>query len=255
MSKKIALITGATSGIGEATAYLLADEGYDLILAGRRTERLTTLADALTAQHTDIRILALTLDVRDATRVSTTLGNLPEEWQAIDVLVNNAGLASGLAPLQDGDLDDWERMIDTNIKGLLYVSRAVTPGMKARRRGHIVNISSIAGREVYPNGNVYCATKHAVQALGKGMRMDLLPYGVKVTQICPGAVETEFSLVRFHGDHARADKVYEGFTPLSAHDVADTIRYVLSLPQHVCIDDLLIMPTAQASGSMFHRQS
>lgn len=254
MSNKIALITGATSGIGEATAYLLAGEGYDLIITGRRTERLEALTGQLLSKHTGIRILPLTLDVRDGARVAETLGSLPESWQAIDVLVNNAGLASGLAPLQDGDLDDWERMIDTNVKGLLYVSRAITPGMKARRRGHIVNISSIAGREVYPNGNVYCATKHAVQALGKGMRMDLLPYGIKVTQICPGAVETEFSLVRFHGDQARADKVYEGFTPLSAYDVADTIRYVLSLPAHVCIDDLLILPTAQASGSMFHRQ-
>ncbi len=254
MSKKIALITGATSGIGEATAYLLAEAGYDLILVGRRTERLASLEATLLAQHTDLRLLPLTLDVRDARQVAATLGALPEAWQAIDVLVNNAGLAAGLAPLQEGDQDDWERMIDTNVKGLLYVSRAITPGMKARKRGHIVNISSIAGREVYPNGNVYCATKHAVQALGKGMRMDLLPYGVKVTQICPGAVETEFSLVRFHGDQARADKVYEGFTPLTAHDVADTIRYVLSLPEHVCIDDLLIMPTAQASGSMIHRQ-
>lgn len=254
MSNKIALITGATSGIGEATAYLLAGEGYDLIITGRRTERLEALTGQLLSKHMGIRILPLTLDVRDGARVAETFGSLPESWQAIDVLVNNAGLASGLAPLQDGDLDDWERMIDTNVKGLLYVSRAITPGMKARRRGHIVNISSIAGREVYPNGNVYCATKHAVQALGKGMRMDLLPYGIKVTQICPGAVETEFSLVRFHGDQARADKVYEGFTPLSAYDVADTIRYVLSLPAHVCIDDLLILPTAQASGSMFHRQ-
>lgn len=254
MSKKIALITGATSGIGEATAYLLAEAGYDLILVGRRTERLASLEATLLAQHTGLRLLPLTLDVRDARQVEAILGSLPEAWQAIDVLVNNAGLAAGLAPLQEGDQDDWERMIDTNVKGLLYVSRAITPGMKARKRGHIVNISSIAGREVYPNGNVYCATKHAVQALGKGMRMDLLPYGVKVTQICPGAVETEFSLVRFHGDQARADKVYEGFTPLTAHDVADTIRYVLSLPEHVCIDDLLIMPTAQASGSMIHRQ-
>ncbi len=254
MSKKIALITGATSGIGEATAYLLAEVGYDLILVGRRTERLASLEASLLALHADLRLLPLTLDVRDARQVEATLGSLPEAWQAIDVLVNNAGLAAGLAPLQEGDQDDWERMIDTNVKGLLYVSRAITPGMKARKRGHIVNISSIAGREVYPNGNVYCATKHAVQALGKGMRMDLLPYGVKVTQICPGAVETEFSLVRFHGDQARADKVYEGFTPLTAHDVADTIRYVLSLPEHVCIDDLLIMPTAQASGSMIHRE-
>lgn len=179
---------------------------------------------------------------------------LPTEWQNIDVLVNNAGLASGLEPINEGDFTDWNTMIDTNIKGLLYVTRQIAPLMIKNKSGHIINIGSIAGKEVYPNGVVYCATKHAVDALSKGMRLDFVPYGIKVTQICPGAVETEFSEVRFHGDKERAKNVYKGFTPLTGADIADTISYVINLPQHVCINDLTIMPTAQASAYITHRQ-
>lgn len=251
---KIALVTGATAGIGKAVATRFASEGYDLIITGRRSERLLEVKRELESGYGH-RVLALNFDVRDREQVQASLGSLPEDWSSIDVLVNNAGLASGLAPIQDGDVDDWEKMIDTNIKGLLYVTRAVAGGMKERRKGHIINLSSIAGKEAYPNGNVYCGTKHAVEAIGKGMRMDLLPYGIKVTQVCPGAVETEFSIVRFHGDKSRADQVYAGFEPLRAEDVADAIYYVASLPPHVNINDLLIMPTAQANAGMFHRQS
>lgn len=252
--KRIALITGASSGIGEATARRLAQEGYKLIITGRRLERLEALAQELRDHH-GVEILALCFDVRSLEQVEQYLGNLPQEWQAIDVLINNAGLAAGLSPIHEGHIDEWERMIDTNIKGLLYVTRTITPGMKERQRGHIINISSIAGREVYPNGNVYCGTKHAVQALGQGIRLDLLPWGIKVTQICPGAVETEFSVVRFDGDQERAKRVYDGFTPLTGEDIADTISYVLSVPEHVNISEMLVMPTAQASTSLTHRQS
>lgn len=251
---RIVLITGASSGIGWASAIALAQGGdRRFILTARRLQRLEALKQILESEY-QAQVLCIELDVRDRTQVESKLGQLPEDWQSVDLLINNAGLASGLASIEGGDIEDWERMIDTNLKGLLYVTRTIAPQMKQRKSGHIINISSIAGRQVYPNGNVYCATKHAVQALGQGMRMDLVPYGIKVTQICPGAVETEFSLVRFHGDQERADKVYEGFTPLSAEDVADAIRYVANLPQHVSIDDLLIMPTAQASASIIHRQ-
>lgn len=252
--KKTALITGATAGIGEATAHRLAKEGYRLIITGRRANRLTEVATALQTQW-QAEVLPLCFDVRQLAQVQEHLGNLPAEWQSIDLLVNNAGLASGLAPIHEGDIDDWERMIDTNIKGLLYVTRTVAPLMKERRSGHIINISSIAGKEAYLNGNVYCGTKHAVEAIGKGMRMDLLPFGIKVTQICPGAVETEFSVVRFHGDRERANKVYDGFEPLRGEDIADAVYYVASLPPHVTVNDMLIMPTAQACASMIHRES
>lgn len=252
--KKTALITGATAGIGEATAHRLAKEGYRLIITGRRASRLTEVATALQTQW-QAEVLPLCFDVRQLAQVQEHLGNLPAEWQSIDLLVNNAGLASGLAPIHEGDIDDWERMIDTNIKGLLYVTRTIAPLMKERRSGHIINISSIAGKEAYLNGNVYCGTKHAVEAIGKGMRMDLLPFGIKVTQICPGAVETEFSVVRFHGDRERANKVYDGFEPLRGEDIADTVYYVASLPPHVTVNDMLIMPTAQACASMIHRES
>lgn len=251
--KKTALITGATAGIGEATAHRLAKEGYRLIITGRRASRLTEVATALQTQW-QAEVLPLCFDVRQLAQVQEHLGNLPAEWQSIDLLVNNAGLASGLAPIHEGDIDDWERMIDTNIKGLLYVTRTVAPLMKERRSGHIINISSIAGKEAYLNGNVYCGTKHAVEAIGKGMRMDLLPFGIKVTQICPGAVETEFSVVRFHGDRERANKVYDGFEPLRGEDIADAVYYVASLPPHVTVNDMLIMPTAQACASMIHRE-
>lgn len=250
---EIALITGATAGIGLAAAMRFAREGYDIIITGRRSDRLNDFRKCIETQSSN-RVLALCFDVRNREEVEANLGNLPEDWRQIDVLVNNAGLASGLNPIQDGDIEDWEKMIDTNIKGLLYVTRTIAPGMKDRRKGHIINLSSIAGKEAYLNGNVYCGTKHAVEAIGKGMRMDLLPYGIKVTQICPGAVETEFSVVRFHGDKNRADKVYDGFEPLRPEDVADAIYYVASLPAHVNINDLLIMPTAQANSTMFHRE-
>ncbi|MDR0994720.1 MAG: SDR family NAD(P)-dependent oxidoreductase [Tannerella sp.] len=247
------LITGATSGIGKATAERLAIEGCRLIITGRREGLLLELKGKLEDKY-KAEVLALCFDLRDREAVEKNLGKLPKEWAEVDVLVNNAGLAVGLAPIQEGIIDDWERMIDTNIKGLLYVTRCIVPGMAARRHGHIVNLGSIAGREVYPGGNVYCATKHAVNALSQGMRMDLLPYGVKVTQICPGAVETEFSLVRFKGNKERAAQVYEGFEPLCAADVADAIYFALSAPEHVDVQDLLLMAKAQASSGLFHKE-
>lgn len=252
--KKIALITGATSGIGRATAYKLAKEGFNLIITGRRKEVLNELKRNIEKKYTEIKTLALAFDVCSFPEVDQNLGKLPHEWQKVDVLVNNAGLAVGLTPIHEGVLDDWERMINTNIKGLLYVTRTISPGMVARKSGHIINIGSIAGKEVYPNGNVYCATKHAVDALSKGMRMDLAGYGIRVTQICPGAVETEFSIVRFKGDQSRAGKVYEGFEPLIAEDIADAIFYAVSAPDHVNVQDLLVMPKAQAAASLFHRE-
>ena len=187
--------------------------------------------------------------------VEKAITSLPEEWKAIDILVNNAGLAVGLDPIQQGVIDDWERMIDTNIKGLLYVTRVVSPGMVARKSGHIVNLGSIAGKGVYPNGAVYCATKHAVDALSQGMRMDMLPYGIRVTQVCPGAVNTEFSLVRFKGNQDRADLVYDGYDALTAENIADAVFYAVSQPPHVDIQDMLVMPTAQANGNMFHKNN
>lgn len=247
------MITGATSGIGRATARILAQDGHHLILTGRRRERLEALRDELTRDYPKCHVLTLTFDVRRRDAVDEAIASLPENWRAIDTLVNNAGLAVGLEPLHEGDPDDWERMIDTNIKGLLYVTRAVAPGMADRRAGHIVNLGSIAGREVYPGGAVYCATKHAVRALSQGMRQDLLPYGIRVSLICPGAVETEFSLVRFKGDNQRAASVYDGYTPLTADDIARTIRFALTAPAHVDLQDILVMPTAQADARTVHR--
>jgi 3-hydroxy acid dehydrogenase/malonic semialdehyde reductase len=250
---KIALITGATSGIGEACAWLFAREHYNVILTGRRLDRLEKLADRLNKKH-NIEVAISAFDVRDREQVITNLDNLPAKWKKVNVLVNNAGLSQGLDPIQKGSYDDWDTMIDTNIKGLLYVSRVVSNWMIDNGYGHIINLGSIAGKEVYANGNVYCATKHAVDALNKGMRIDLLPHGIKVTAIHPGAVETEFSEVRFKGDKERAKKVYEGFEPLAAIDVAETIWFVASRPAHVNINDLLIMPTAQAtSGNIFRK--
>lgn len=248
---RLALITGATSGIGRATALLLAEKGMNLIITGRREDRLLSLKKELEMKN--VRVLTLCFDVRDEASVKEKLGKLPEAWRKIDVLLNNAGLAAGLGAVQNGDMDDWDRMIDTNVKGLLYVTRTIAPGMVERNAGHIINIGSIAGKEVYPNGNVYCATKHAVDALTKGMRIDLLPHNIKVTQICPGAVETEFSLIRFHGDKERADKVYEGYGNLVAEDIADCIWFVISRPPHVNINDMVVMPTAQASATIFHK--
>jgi len=252
MTKTIC-ITGATSGIGKATATKFAQNNCNLIITGRRQERLAELANKLTSAYS-IKVLTLAFDVRDKDAVAKAISTLPEEWKKIDILVNNAGLAVELLPVSEGLLDDWERMIDTNIKGLLYVSRNIIPLMIENGRGHIINIGSIAGKEVYPNGNVYCATKHAVDALTKAMRMDLLKYGIKVSQIAPGAVETEFSLVRFKGDAAKASNVYKGYTPLSPDDVADAIYYVSSLPSHVNINDLNIMPLAQANTMVFNKK-
>lgn len=251
--KKIALITGATAGIGKATAEKLAREGFDIIITGRRKEKLQELEGLLKKEY-KAEVLSLEFDVRNYVEVEKHLANLPERWKNIDVLVNNAGLAVGLNPIQEGDVDDWERMIDTNIKGLLYVTRTVSPGMIKRKSGHIINIGSIAAKEVYANGSVYCATKHAVKALSQGMRLDMVNYGIKVTLVCPGAVETEFSVVRFKGDQSRADKVYDGFVPLAAEDIADAIYYAVSAPDHVDVQDVLVMPKAQASATVFHRE-
>lgn len=251
--KKIALITGATAGIGEAIAKRMAKEGCRIIITGRRQDRLNRLKSEIEALY-QAEVYTLKFDIRNYSEVEQSLTSLPETWKNIDILINNAGLAVGLNPIHEGVVDDWERMIDTNIKGLLYVTRVISPGMVERRSGHIVNLCSIAGKEVYANGNVYCATKHAVDALTKGMRIDLLPYNIRVTQVCPGAVETEFSIVRFKGDKDRADKVYQGFTPLDADNIADAIYYVVSQPPHVDVQDMLVLPTAQASGTIFHKK-
>jgi 3-hydroxy acid dehydrogenase / malonic semialdehyde reductase len=250
---KIALITGATSGIGEACAKLFAHEHYDLILTGRRLDRLEKLAAKLNADF-NIQVAVSSFDVRNREAVVLSLNNLPEKWKKVTVLINNAGLSLGLDPIQQGNFDDWDTMIDTNIKGLLYVSKIVANWMIDNKGGHIINLGSIAGKEVYPNGNVYCATKFAVDALTKGMRLDLLSHGIKVTAIHPGAVETEFSEVRFKGDKARAKKVYEGFEPLHAKDIAETILFAVSLPAHVNVNDMLVMPTAQASAANIFRK-
>jgi hypothetical protein len=251
--KKIALITGATTGIGKATAHKLAQNTYNVIITGRRNNLLDELKKELGIKY-KCDVLSLNFDIRDPKAVDTMIDSIPENWRGIDVLVNNAGLAAGLNPIQNGDLDDWERMIDTNIKGVLYITRKVSPIMIERGHGHIINISSIAAKEVYENGNVYCATKHAVDALTKGMRIDLVKHNIKVTSIAPGMVDTEFSLVRFKGDKTRADKVYEGLTPLFAEDIADAILFAVTRPPHVNINDMLIMPTAQASVVVTHRE-
>jgi len=247
--KPIALITGATSGIGEATARLLATT-HALIITGRRADRLEKLkAELMTDVHT------LSFDVRDKEAVFAALEQLPDSWKNIDVLINNAGNAHGLSPIQDGAVDDWDAMIDINVKGLLYVSKTVIPGMVERGTGDIINLGSVAGIEVYPNGNVYCASKHAVDAITKGMRMDLNGKGIRVTSIQPGLVQTEFSEVRFKGDKERAANVYKGYTPLSPQDIAETIAFILSRPRHVNIADLLIFPTAQASATMVSKKA
>ncbi|KAB1068094.1 SDR family NAD(P)-dependent oxidoreductase [Tamlana haliotis] len=247
---KIALITGATSGIGEATAYEFAKQGLHLILCGRRVERLNTIKEALeklTVVHT------LNFDIRKRHKVLKAIDSLPENFKNIDILINNAGNAHGLDPIQDGDIDDWDTMIDINVKGLLYVSKAIIPQMTKRHSGHIINIGSSAGKEVYPKGNVYCASKHAVLAITEGMRLDLNPYGIKVTAINPGMVETEFSKVRFKGDPA-ADSVYKGFKALEAKDVAEIIYFAVSRPAHVNIADLLVFPTAQANSTTVQKE-
>lgn len=250
------LITGASSGIGAACALELASEKtYRLLLCARRIDRLDDLCRQIQQINPACEVHRFKLDVRNADEVATTLSNLPAEWKNIDVLINNAGLSQGLDPIQTGDIGDWDRMIDTNVKGLLYVTRQVLPMMEGSKNAHIINLGSIAGKEVYPNGNVYCATKHAVDALNKAMRIDLLPKGIKVTAINPGMVETEFSEVRFHGDKQRADAVYEGLTPLSGKDIAELIVFALSRPAHVNINDLLVMPTVQATGTIVNRSN
>jgi phosphoglycerate kinase len=251
---KRVLVTGATSGIGKACAEKFAEKGCDIIITGRRKERLEALKNDLEKKY-NVNVLALNFDVRDNKQVEENLNSLPAKWKKIDVLVNNAGLAAGKDPIQSASLDDWEQMIDTDVKGLLYVSRIVLPWMCDRKRGHVINLCSIAGKEVYAGGSVYCAVKHAVDAISKGMRIDCLKYNVKVTNVCPGAVETEFSMVRFKGDMAKNYATYEGFTPLTGEDIADTIVYCAFLPPHVCINDLVIMPTAQANSGLFYRQS
>ncbi|MGB4774990.1 MAG: SDR family NAD(P)-dependent oxidoreductase [Daejeonella sp.] len=245
MTPKIALISGATSGIGEACARLFAQQNYNLILIARRTEKLQALSNILIAEC-GIKTQLLTIDVRDKNEVQK-LESLSEEWKIVDVLINNAGLSQGLDPIHEGNITDWDVMIDTNIKGLLYVTKIVSSWMVKCKSGHIINIGSIAGKETYANGNVYCATKHAVDSLNKAMRIDLLTYKIRVTGIHPGAVETEFSKVRFKGDTDRAKKVYHGFEPLQPQDVAETIWFAVSRPPHVTINDLIVMPTAQAN--------
>jgi NADP-dependent 3-hydroxy acid dehydrogenase YdfG len=248
MSKKrIALITGATSGIGEATAKLLAVNSFKLILCGRRTERLDMLQKELSVST---EVITLAFDVRDRNEVERLLGSLEEDWGRVDVLINNAGNAHGLAPIQSSNVDDWDAMIDINVKGLLYTSHCVIPGMVERNGGHIINLGSIAGKETYPNGNVYCASKYAVDALTKGMRIDLNAHGIKVTGIHPGLVETEFSLVRFKGDESRASSVYKGYQPLKPEDIADIILFTLTRPAHVVVADLVVFPVAQASATI-----
>lgn len=249
---KTILITGATAGIGKATAERFASEGHRLMINGRRKWRLEEIAASLQRDH-NVEVLPLCFDVRDRAGVESALGSLPGEWQRIDILVNNAGLAAGLDPVQDASADDWDTMVDTNVKGLLYVSEAVVPLMIRQGHGHIFNIGSIAGRDVYPKGSVYCATKFAVDALTRGMRIDLLAHGIKVTLVSPGAVRTEFSLVRFKGDAERAEKVYRGYEPLQAEDVAEVIHYISTLPNRVNINDILIMPQAQANATTFHK--
>jgi NADP-dependent 3-hydroxy acid dehydrogenase YdfG len=245
---KIAMITGATSGIGEASAHLYAENGFNLILTGRRDNLLQTLKNKLENHH-GVEVITLCFDVRDKVAVKSAISSIHGDWLNIDVLLNNAGLAKGFSDIQDGNIEDWEAMIDTNIKGLLYVSKEIMPIMIKNRKGHIVNIGSIAGKEVYAKGNVYCSTKHAVEGITKALRMDLLPHKIKVTAVCPGAVETEFSVVRFDGDQNKADSVYDGYQPLMAVDVAEAIYFATSRPAHVNINDLLIMPTAQANTS------
>lgn len=249
----IALITGASAGIGRATALLLAKNDYDIIATGRRNDRLESLEEEIRSR-TRADVMTLAFDIRDPGAVREAYGRLSGKWTGVDVLVNNAGLAAGLSRIHEGDPEDWEQMIDTNLRGLLYITRLVSPGMVDRKQGHIINIGSIAGKEAYENGNVYNATKFAVDGLTRAMRLDLVEHGIRVTAIHPGAVETEFSMVRFKGDQERADKVYEGFTPLYAEDVAEAILFAVTRPPHVNVDDMLIMSTAQASASRIYRK-
>ncbi len=252
MNKTI-LVTGATSGFGKAIAEKFAANQSNIIITGRRKDALLALANALETKYT-IKVLPLTFDVRNKKEVFTILSGLTDEWKNIDVLINNAGLALGRDSFENAAIDDWETMLDTNVKGMMYVTRAILPYLIAKQKGHIINIGSIAGKEVYQYGNGYCASKYAVDALSKSMRIDLLHHSIKVTAIHPGAAETEFSLVRFKGDAAKAAAVYEGYTPLYATDIADTVFYCTTLPEHVCINELTIMPTAQANANLFYKK-
>ncbi len=253
-SNPVIFISGATAGIGEATARLFAQKGYDLILTGRRADRLESLKIEL-INNSKIQVVSLCFDVKNQSEVIESIGSLPKDWtDRLKVVVNNAGLALGRSPIDQGYTEDWDQMIDTNIKGLLYVSKALIPFLKANRTGHVINLGSIAGKKVYPDGNVYCATKHAVDALSRAMRIDLVSFNIKVTNIAPGAVETEFSLVRFKGDKSQSDAAYEGYKSLVAQDVAETILFVASRPAHVNINDLVITPTAQASATVIHKK-
>ncbi|MEL4306835.1 SDR family NAD(P)-dependent oxidoreductase [Joostella sp. CR20] len=252
MKNKIAFITGATSGIGKATATLFAEHGIDLIICGRRSDRLNELQATLSEK---VNVHTLTFDVRDKDKVFKAIESLPEDFKNIDILINNAGNAHGLAPIDQGEISDWEAMLDINVKGLLYVSKAIIPGMINRKSGRIINIGSTAGKEVYPNGNVYCASKHAVDAINQGMRIDLHAHGIKVGAINPGLVETEFSNVRFKGDKTKADAVYKGFTPLKPEDIADVIYFAISRPAHVNIADLIVMPSDQASSTIVNKNN
>lgn len=248
---KIILITGASSGLGKATAEKFAAGGWNLILTARRKEQLATVASDIEKKY-GVKTLSLVFDVQDKKAVFEHLGNLPKEWQAINVLLNNAGLALGREPFDEANLEDWETMIDTNVKGLLYASKAVLPNL-IKEKGHIINIGSTAAKEVYKDGNIYCATKHAVDAISKAQRIDLLQYQVKVTAIHPGAVETDFSLVRFKGDAEKAKAVYAGYTPLKPEDIADTIWFVANTPAHVCINDLVLTCVAQGNSTLIHK--
>ena len=248
---RIALITGATSGIGKATAEAFADSGIDLIICGRRQERLDEVSKTLSEK---VKVTTLLFDVRDKGGVLAMIGSLPDEWKNIDILVNNAGNAHGMGSLAEGETDDWDAMIDGNVKGLLYVSKAIIPLMLEQGKGHIVNISSIAGKQTYANGAVYCASKAAVEVLSEGMRLELTQHGIKITNVAPGAVETEFSLVRFKGDEDRAEKVYKGFEPLQAEDIADAILYAVNAPGRVTIADITILAGAQSAATVIHRK-
>lgn len=253
LSGKTVCVTGASSGIGAACVDSFAEAGARLLICARRSDRLHEMVARL--RDAQVEAHAFELDVRDRDAVSSAFSGLPEAWQSIDILVNNAGLSRGLEPLQSGSLDDWDEMLETNVQGLLYVSRAVLPGMVERGQGHLINIGSIAGREVYPKGAVYCASKHAVGAITQGMRLDLNGTGVKVSTVDPGLVNTEFSQVRFHGDQERADKTYVGMTPLAGADVASAVRWVAEQPAHVNVAEVLLFPSDQASATVVHRRS
>lgn len=250
----VAIVTGATSGFGKAIATKLAEEGWNLIITGRRSDRLQSLSPEIESKF-GVKVKYLRFDVREFHKVQEAFESLGQEWRNPEVLINNAGLALGKEPIQSGDMSQWEQMIDTNLKGLLYVTKVVVPMMIECKKGTIINIGSIAGKEAYSGGNVYSASKFAVDGLTKNMRIDLLPHHIRVSQIVPGAAETEFSLVRFGGDESKAKAVYQGFIPLSASDIADAAWFIISRPQHVCINDLVIMPSAQANATTFHRQS